>query len=108
VAVETDSDRTIFFDTGDFAIVATYAKASGGGAEITGIFLNPSINLSTFEEAAGIDRQPSFLCRESDVPSGAKGGDVGDTLTISATTYRVLNLRPDGTGMIQIDMGRSA
>lgn len=106
--VESDEDRRAFFDADDHGVEATYAPAAGGSAAILGLFLDPSIDVTGFERAGGLDRAPVFVARTSDIPAGAVGGDAGDMLTIGVVSYRVLNIRPDGTGMTRIELGRAS
>lgn len=92
MSVESDADRAAFFDAEDLGVVATYVKTAGGGTEILGLFFNPTIGVTGFEHAGGIDTAPAFVCRSIDIPDGAQGGDAGDTLlTIGADTYRVFS-----------------
>jgi hypothetical protein len=104
VPVESDEDRAAFF--ADFGVSALYEAAAGGSAALTGIFDAPyrSVGVNDVESA---DARPTFLCRSSDLPAGAEGGDVGDTLTIGAVTYRVIAHEPDGTGMTLLILGRN-
>ncbi|TAK50239.1 MAG: hypothetical protein EPO23_03265 [Xanthobacteraceae bacterium] len=105
MSVESVEDRAAFFDPDEFGSAATYAKAAGGSAALNGLFTNPSTSVE-LGPVATIDSNPSFLCRSADIPAGAVGGSGGDTLTIDAVIYQVLELRPDGTGMTRIELGR--
>lgn len=103
--VETDADRLVFVDPDDFGVVVTYTPAGGGGASFNALFNRPSIDFAVGEVAA-VDRDPWLTCRSSDVPAGARGGDVGDTVTVASETWRVVAIKPDGSGMTRIDLGK--
>lgn len=103
--VESDTDRAIFLNSDEFGDSAVYTKAAGGSATFTGIFDAPHIAVDIGEISIS-DRRPTFLCRTSDIPSGAAGGDAGDTLMVDGTTYRVVDLEPDGQGMTRIVLGK--
>lgn len=103
--VESADDRAVFLNSDEFGDSATYTLIAGGGATFTGIFDAPHIAIE-FGDVAISDRRPTFLCRTSDVPSGAVGGDAGDTLLVDGTTYRIIDLEPDGQGMTRIVLGK--
>lgn len=103
--VETDDDRLVFVDPDDFGVAVTYMPAAGGGATFNALFGRPSIDFALGEIVA-VDRDPWLTCRSSDVPSAASGGDVGDTVTIAGETWRVVAIKPDGSGMTRIDLGK--
>src|SRR4051794_30546043 len=99
MAVESAADRAGFLNADEFGVQATYTPAGGDGVSVTGIFDAAQISLQ-FENVPVSDAQPTFLCASEDLPDAAAGGDAGDTLAISAGgSYRVIDLRPDGTGM---------
>lgn len=86
-----DEDLADFFDVDDgFAVTATW---SGSGGAIEVIFENE------YYETLGIaGRQPMGLVRDEQLPGLA----TGQTLTISATVYTVVNVEPDGTGVTRV------
>ena len=100
MSIESASDLATFLNVDEFATLAIWRPMATGidSDPIPGVFGNPFIPAS-LGEAPDADSQPTFLCRSADVPAAAAGGDAGDTLTIAATTYRVAELQPDGTGM---------
>lgn len=80
-------DLSVFFDTDDFAVTAT--KEGGGTASV--------IEDSEFLLAHGMvsTTDPAALAKASDFSAS----DVGNTLTIGATTWRIRNVEkvpPDG------------
>lgn len=104
--VESDTDRAVFLNSDEFGDSATYTKVAGGTATLTGIFDAPHIAIEAFGGASISDRRPTFLCRTADIPSGAVGGDGGDTLLVDGATYQVVDLQPDGQGMTTIILGK--
>ena len=76
-------DFTEFFDTDDFAINATIA-----GSVVSGILDE------AFIEVAGIEGvHPTFACANADVQGVGHGG---------STTYHVIGIQVDGTGMVEL------
>jgi hypothetical protein len=88
MAIESDADRLMLLE--DWGEDATY-----GASTITGIFDD---SYSDMVDIAG--SVPVFTCRTSDVTAASVA--VGGTLTVSAGSYTVRALEPDGTGMTRI------
>src|SRR3954451_17574712 len=111
MTVESSADRLAFLSPPDFGDAATYTTTGGAAAPgIAGILNRPhmetSVSVSPFDVTTS-DARPTFICRSADLPLAAKGGEeVGDTLTIGADTYHVLDLQPDGTGFTVVELGR--
>ena len=105
--VESEADRASFLNSDEFGDGATYTPVTGSPATFTGIFDAPHTAIDIGEISVS-DRRPTFLCRASDVPAGAKGGNAGDTLLVDGTTYRVIDLEPDGQGMTRIVLGANS
>ena len=100
MAVETDTERSIFFDSDDFASSATFNDVSAGtSSTIKGIFDKESIEQAV-GEAGIIEEVPMFTCITSDVSSAT----FNDTLVIDSTTYYIKELLPDGTGVTRITL----
>ena len=83
-------DLTAFFRTEDFAVSATYA-----GSTIKVIFEAPY-----YESISGVveGTQPTALCRTADV-SGARHGD---NFAVGSTTYKIVGVEPDGSGVTRL------
>lgn len=80
-------DLTSFFDTGDFAIAATY----DGTATVNIIFDNAYI------DAVGISSvNPVAYARASDIPAAG----VGKNLVVSGITYVIRNREPQDDGAV--------
>ena len=100
MAVETDTERSIFFDSDDFASSATFNDVSAGtSSTIKGIFDKESIEQAV-GEAGIIEEVPMFTCKTSEVSSAT----FNDTLVIDSTTYYIKELLPDGTGVTRITL----
>lgn len=101
MAVETDTERAVFFDTDDFAVSATYTPAGGSASTISGIFDDEyePIEVGGFVPVAS--SSPVFQCKTSDVSSAAEG----DALTVNSTSYLIRTVMDDGTGttMLQLE-----
>lgn len=83
-----NDDLTVYYDTDDFAIAATYNAAA-----VNGIFNH------AYVEVEGVEgERPVFECAEADVAGIAHG----ETFTVNATTYTVVGVQPDGTGVVLI------
>lgn len=96
MGAESASDRASFFDTDDFGVAALW----NGTTTVNGIFDSKFIpvNVDTDVAVAVESAQPMFRTRTADVSTVAQG----DTLVISGTTYDVVGIQPDGTGMIDL------
>lgn len=106
--IESAADRAVFVSAADFGALASYTPAAGGGSTaVAGIFDRPTIVVA-LNEAASLDAGPTFLCRQGDLPAGARG-DAGDQLTVAGVGgFAVLSLEPDGQGMALLRLGALA
>jgi len=94
--VETDADRAIFVDDGDFAVAIIWTHA-GGTATFTAIFdADYQLLTSPFLDGGAEGAGPQIMARSSDIPAQAAHGDA---VTIEGREYRVVEFKPDGTGM---------
>ena len=91
MSVETAADRTAML--ADYGSTVTKTDASTFVAIFDNDFLAVDVDESEVESS-----EPTLLARTADVLSLAHG----DTLTISAVSYTVRGIQPDGTGMTQI------
>ena len=100
MAIESDTDRAIFFDTDDFAKSATFADVSAGtSSTVKGIFDKESVEQSV-GEAGLIEEVPFFTCKSSDVSDAT----FNDTFVIDTVTYYIKEILPDGTGMTRFTL----
>jgi hypothetical protein len=90
-------DIDAFFSLADHAVEASWTAAGGSPADVVGIF-----NDEYFEDVGGPvgveGSQPVFVCAAADVPNVAQG----DTIAIDGKTYSIVNVRPDGTGIVDL------
>jgi len=91
MSVETAADRTALL--ADYGSTVTKADASTFVAIFDNDFLAVDLDESEVEST-----EPTLLARTTDVSGLAHG----DSLTISAVSYTVRGIQPDGTGMTQI------
>jgi len=91
MSVETAADRTAML--ADYGTTVTKADASTFVAIFDNDFLAVDVDESEVESS-----EPTLLARTADVSGLAHG----DSLTISAVSYTVRGIQPDGTGMTQI------
>jgi|TARA_Y100000294_G_scaffold139889_1_gene133521 hypothetical protein len=100
MAIETDTERAIFFDTDDFAKSATFTDVSASSSStVKGIFDKESIEQSV-GEAGLIEEVPVFTCKSSDVSDAT----FDDTFVIDTVTYYIKEILPDGTGMTRFTL----
>ena len=86
-----------FLDTDDFAVSATYTPESGSGTSINGIF--DAEYLAVEEGMVGVmSSSPMFLTQTSNVSSEDGSGN----LQVNGTTYNIIEVKPDGTGMTHL------
>jgi hypothetical protein len=90
-------DIDAFFSLTDHAISASWTPGGGSPADVVGIF-----NDEYFEDVGGPvgveGSQPVFVCAAARVPGVAQG----DTIVINGKTYSIVNVRPDGTGIVDL------
>ncbi len=104
MGVETEADRLQFLDTDEFAVEATYTPVTGGGSStVKGIFDAASTSLEIGIEVAVASTAPQFHTRTADLTNG---GRQGDTFVIEGTTYKAVNIEPDGTGFTIVRLAR--
>ena len=96
-------DFGIFFDTDDFASTASYTPDGGSAKEIKGIF-DKEYLAGEIGEIEMMSAAPMFLTKTSDIPNENGTG----TLVISGTTYKIVNVKPDGTGITMLILADSA
>ena len=105
--IETAADRAVFVAADDFGALATYTPAGGVAVPgIAGIFSRPSIEVA-LDTVTALDAKPTYFCRSADLPDAA-AGDAGDALAIEgAGSFEVISLKPDGSGMTLIVLGKA-
>jgi len=96
MTVESTSDLSDFFVTGDFGVSASYTPNGGSTATINVLFDNPfnSVPMETGERDVE-SNTPTALAMSSDVASVAHN----DAIVISGITYAIVGVQKDsGSG----------
>lgn len=104
MAIEDADDRAQFFDTDEFAVDATYNRNRwlNDTTEITVIFDNAWIEDGP--GTAGIaSRRAMALARESEMPEATEA-TVTETITIDGTEYNIVEVDPDGQGILMLQL----
>lgn len=96
--IDMDGFNADLFD-GTFDEQAIYTHAGGQGRPVRAIFDNEYQAAQYREAEAGIESSgPKATCLEGDVAGVAHG----DTLVIRGRTWHVLEVRPDGMGIVTL------
>ena len=99
MTLETASDLSSFFDTDSHGSVATYTPSGGTGSSVNVIFNNEYVLVD--EGDVGVNSTlPVITCKTSDVSSIA----IDDSFVIDSVTYKAKIIRPDGTGVTEIQL----
>ena len=93
MALETAQDLENFFDTETHGVSASIS-INGSSSSIK-VILNREYFAVDGESVDVVAGKPLAHCRSSDVT----GVDTDDSLTISGTTYSIVNIQPDNTGV---------
>ena len=94
--IDLDDFNAGFFD-GTFDEEVIYTPASGQGRPARAIFDNEYQAAQFTQADAEIESSgPRATCRESDVAGVAHG----DTLEVRSVTFSVVEVHPDGTGLV--------
>tara|TARA_B100000989_G_C19452738_1_gene432539 strand:+ start:591 stop:902 length:312 start_codon:yes stop_codon:yes gene_type:complete len=97
-------DLTPFFNTDDFAVEATITPSQGEAFTVKGIFDNGYESRS--RDVVDIaSRDTMFTC-----PSSAAVDALvkGNSVAIGGANYKVLMVKPDGTGVTAITLEKAA
>lgn len=99
MALETSSDLASFFNTDDHGVSVTFTPDGGSASTIVGI-LNNEFQLVDVGETGVESTMPVLTVRTADVPSLAQG----DAFVIDSVNYKSVIVRPDGTGVTEIQL----
>ena len=97
MAIEETTERSIFFDSDEFADSITIT-IGGSASTIKGIFDNEMTTIDVGDNAGITANQPKITVKTSDVANA----DFGDPVVINSTNYTVNNVLKDGTGITEI------
>ncbi len=104
--IESAADRSVFFDTDDFAVSITWTLAAGGDTTLAAI-VDDSFEETDLPAAGDASLAQSRLIlavATSDLPGAAA---VGDTLTLDAVSYEVMVIEDDATGVTTVQADRA-
>tara|TARA_R110000803_G_scaffold96314_2_gene164440 strand:- start:486 stop:794 length:309 start_codon:yes stop_codon:yes gene_type:complete len=91
------SDLDVFFDTDTHGIDCVFTPSGGSATTIKGIFNNEYYAMGGGEVDVE-SSQPVFYSKASNLSSASHG----DSMVINSVTYKIINIRPDETGMIEV------
>ena len=97
MAIEETTERSIFFDTDEFADSITIT-IGGSTTTIKGIFDNEMTTIDVGDNAGLTANQPKITVKTSDVTNA----DFGDPVVINSVSYTVNNVLKDGTGITEL------
>jgi hypothetical protein len=84
----------VFFDEDDFAVSATFTPQGGSASSVKGIFDAEYAAVEGDGQVAVSSTMPVFHCASASVPNAHNG-----TLAVNSKTYRIVEVKPDGTGV---------
>ena len=97
MAIESTTERSIFFDTDEFADSVTIT-IGGSASTIKGIFDNEMTTIDVGDNAGLTANQPKVTVKTSDITNA----DFGDPVVINSVNYTVNNILKDGTGISEL------
>ena len=95
--VETAADRLVMLN--DFGVNCTYTPDGGAPVVILTILLNDYYAVETGTVSVEVN-QPIAVIRTADAAAISHN----DIMVIEGITYKVVNIRPDGTGISEIQL----
>lgn len=90
-------NRSQFFDTRDFAEVATLHLAGGATRAVNVIFNDPTQEVTLYDTAVEAG-SPHMQCLKEDVSGLARGNSVD----VGGATHKVVRIASDGTGLVTV------
>jgi hypothetical protein len=91
------SDFDTFFDTDTHGINCVYTPSGGSATTIVGIFNNEYYAMPGGEVDIE-SSQPVFYTKSSNLSNATHG----ETMVINSITYKIINVRPDETGLTEV------
>jgi len=91
----------VFLDTDEFADEAVWVDSGDESHTINGIFDEESEQVNPADGMIETTA-PQFECASADV----SGASRGDSVTVSGTTYYIIAIQPDGTGMTTLILSK--
>lgn len=106
MAIETDADRAIFVSADDFGVKAVWTSAGGASAPFDCIFDSTFMAMTAGElEFTQEGAHVRIEMRSTDVPDDSDNDDTVQTgsvvadVFVASASYKVVEFKPDGTGM---------
>jgi hypothetical protein len=97
MALETENDQLGFLDTETHGLTVSYTPSGGSASNIKAIVNDEYFGIDG--DSVDIEGKQIFLtCRTSNAPNAAHG----DTFAFESKTFKVVNVRPDGTGFTEM------
>lgn len=87
-------DLSVFFNTGDFAVAATFTHAASSPVTVNVLFD------AAYADPLGIEG--SHPRAHGVVADFTPSISQGDTLVIGSTTYKIKSVHPDNTGVVTL------
>lgn len=91
-------DLSVFFNTDDHAVDATWTPAAGGGPYTIQVIFDNGYRQYEIGEAGQAGAEPQCLVSDTQIAQGS-GMKRGDALTINSGDYTVAQVEADGTGV---------
>ncbi|MDA8122249.1 MAG: hypothetical protein M0Z38_06760 [Deltaproteobacteria bacterium] len=98
MALDFAADLDTMFSTAEHAVLATYTRQWYAAVQIPVIFDNEYIVTEGVEGRGIGSTAPVAVCKTADVPYAAPD----DLLEVGGTTYNVILVKPDGTGVTML------
>lgn len=96
-------DLSPFFDTAGFAVAGSWTPAAGGGPFSLDVIFENGYNENQIGDANVAGREVMVWARDDQLAQGT-GIKRNDVLTINAITYKVAEIKPDGTGVSLLNL----
>lgn len=97
MALETENDQLGFLDTETHGLTVSYTPSGGSATSIKAIVNDEYFGIDG--DSVDLEGKQIFLtCRTADAPNAAHN----DTFVFESTTFKAVNVRPDGTGFTEI------
>ena len=104
MGIETAADRAVFLSAAGFGETVSYVQGVASPFSFVAIF-DAAHFVVTGGDASVSSVAPVLTCRADDFVATAAGKPQrGDTATVAGGSYRVTEVQPDGTGMLQLIM----
>ena len=90
-------ELSAFFDTTEHGTAATFTRAGPPGVSVVCVFRNEFFQVD--DGMVAVESSQPLVTVESSKITGVAHGD---TMTIDGTTYNIVAIKPDGTGVTDL------